>query len=181
MRPLSRLIAMLGIAGALSSVGACGWIEAVRGEAETGRDGPPASSAAVPDASGGLDIADETGDGAGPRPPPLPRVKPKPKPPPPLAAAIPNAARAAADVVGLTEDELETLLGPPKSRAVAEPARIREYESTLCRVRLYLYVDLKTEKYKVLHLTTNPAGLDRTETGRCLTDIARLAARDGAR
>jgi hypothetical protein len=105
-------------------------------------------------------------------------VKPKP---PPLAAAIPKAARAAADVVGLTEDEIEMLLGPPKSRAVAEPARIREYESTLCRIRLYLYVDLKTEKYKVLHLTTNPAGLDRTETGRCLTDIARLAARDGER
>ncbi|MPY71471.1 MAG: hypothetical protein GEU92_15460 [Alphaproteobacteria bacterium] len=178
MRPLPRIIATLGAAGVLSSVGACGWIESVRSEAETGRNGASASSAAVPGDSGGLDITDETGSGAGLRPPPLPRVKPKP---PPLAAAVPGVAGAAAGVVGLTEDELETLLGPPKSRAVAEPARIREYESTICRIRLYLYVDLKTEKYKVLHLTTNPAGLDRTETGRCLTDIARLAAQGGGR
>jgi len=178
MRPLSRMIAILGVAAVLSSVGACGWIESVRGEAETGRDGRPASSAAVPDGFEGLDITDETGAGGGLKPPPLPRVKPVP---PPAAAAIPQAASVSADIVGLTEDELETLLGPPKSTAVAEPARIREYESTLCRIRLYLYVDLKTEKYKVLHVTTNPAELDTTETRRCLTDIARLGAQGGGR
>ena len=178
MRPLSRMIAMLGAAAMLSSVGACGWIESVRGEAETGGDGPPASSAAVPDSFEGLDITAETGAGGGLRPPPLPRVKPKP---PATAAVIPQAASLSADVVGLTEDELEAMLGPPKSAAVAEPARIREYESTLCRIRLYLYVDLKTEKYKVLHVTTNPAELNTTETQRCLTDIARLSAQGGGR
>jgi hypothetical protein len=99
--------------------------------------------------------------------PPLPRAKPKPPQPGGSAPVVEASA-----VMGLSETEVEILLGPPQYATIAPPARIRDYEDSGCKLRLYLYVDLKTQLYRVLHLETSAGVHDVHDTGICLTRLA---------
>lgn len=169
MRTVSRWLAALGLLAVAATVSSCNWIGTGLhiDAAQAGAQQPGASDVADMDALDGEAAA------ARRKPPPAPKVKPRP---PSAVAAAPADVDAAA-VVGLSEDQVENLLGPPKSQAVLPPARIREYVNRECTLRLYFYVDLKTSQYRVLHLETASEGSGADETRHCLTQIARHATR----
>jgi|GEM_PF-2799069 len=95
-----------------------------------------------------------------------PRPKDKPSVPPQIKPGLAtgdetdhnrkSVALTAKTLLGLSEREVAVLLGPAKETLVAPPSRILEYRFPDCDVTLYLYANLVTRDYAVLHMESNP-------------------------
>lgn len=70
----------------------------------------------------------------------------------PVAAAPPPPPTASPDrLLGLTEASLEIWLGPPQQRLNAAPARVWRYTENQCHLDAFLYLDMQTKEFHVLH------------------------------
>ncbi len=95
-----------------------------------------------------------------------PRPKDKPSVPPTINPGLAtgdetdhnrkSVALTAKTLLGLSEREVAVLLGPAKETFVVPPSRILEYRFPDCDVTLYLYANLMTRDYAVLHMESNP-------------------------
>ncbi len=85
---------------------------------------------------------------APPTPPPEPPravhvIPPPPRPAPPPPAEI--------KLVGLSEDEVQALLGPPATAADQPPAKVWQYRAGNCAVDVYFYLDVGRNAFYALH------------------------------
>ena len=71
-------------------------------------------------------------------------VLPAPAPPPQPPSLAPDV------VIGLDEEQTEILLGKPGEIKAQPPATVWEYRMQGCALDLYFYVDLASQKRKVL-------------------------------
>lgn len=82
-----------------------------------------------------------------PAPPPkATRVVPPPPPPAPTPAPPPDLK-----VVGLSQDEIQSLLGQPSTTADRPPAKVWQYRSGDCVVDIYFYLDVGRNAFYALH------------------------------
>jgi len=88
-----------------------------------------------------------------PLPKPRPRIAARPRsepsappqqPPQPVPSADPN------QVVGMTEAEATSLIGPPNRSDVEPPARVWVYDGERCTLRVFFYLDLGREAFRAL-------------------------------
>lgn len=85
---------------------------------------------------------------APPAPPPeAPRAARVVPPPPPPAPSPATEIK----LVGLSEDEVQALLGPPSTAAEQPPAKVWEYRAGNCAVDVYFYLDVGRNAFYALH------------------------------
>ncbi len=109
-------------------------------------------------------------------PPPAPeRARLAPAPPPrPAPQPLPELK-----VVGLSQPETETLLGPPTTASDRPPAKVWEYRIPDCALDVYFYLDVGRNAFYALHYdspTLNSSGASATVSvpdaaDRCLRRI----------
>lgn len=80
--------------------------------------------------------------------------------------------------VGLSEYEIRNLLGPNVAVIIASPAKIMEYNFKRCRVMFYLYTNIDTNIYTVLHVITKRTGKKSFHRRHC---VAMVKAAGGGR
>lgn len=115
-----------------------------------------------------------------PGPPPAPpRAAHVVPPPPPPAPAPPTEIK----LVGLSEDEVQTLLGPPNTASDRPPAKVWQYRSGTCAVDVYFYLDVGRNAFYALHYdspaptssgtpaTAPVSAHDHDAADRCLTRV----------
>lgn len=73
--------------------------------------------------------------------------------------------------VGLSEYEIRNLLGPNDAVIIASPAKIMEYNFKRCRVMFYLYTNIETNLYTVLHVITKRTGKKSLHDRRCVAMV----------
>lgn len=83
-------------------------------------------------------------------PPPAPQKPTRAVPPPPPPAPAP-APTPDLKVVGLSQEEIQTLLGQPSAVADRPPAKVWEYRSENCVVDIYFYLDVGRNAFYALH------------------------------
>src|SRR5262245_12302514 len=66
-------------------------------------------------------------------------------------AAVPPPTASAERLLGLTESSVEIWLGPPQQRLDAAPARVMRYVENGCHLDAFLYLDMQTKEFHVLH------------------------------
>lgn len=82
-------------------------------------------------------------------------------------------------LIGLSEQEIRTLLGPANVTVISTLSQILEYRFDGCRVRLHLYADIKTEIYRVLHLEKLAVGREPEPRTRCFAMIDDFSSYEG--
>jgi hypothetical protein len=103
-----------------------------------------------------------------PRPP-----RPKVKPPVPPENAPEGPVKVSPEfLVGLSEPEVAMVLGPASARLFSTPSQILVYRFGQCRLQLFLYADLKTEIYRVLHLKRHALGGRSRGEKQCFASVA---------
>lgn len=139
---------------------------------------PPAPTAAVPERLAGIV------PGRKPAPPPetAPTLEPETVPiletaslagdepaaaPPPL----PALAIDAAELIGLDQPGIESVLGAPSLRQDAAPAKIWWYGAGECMLSVFFYLDLKDQRFRAVsyEFTGEDGGTDGER--RCLGQI----------
>jgi hypothetical protein len=83
---------------------------------------------------------------------------------------------------GLAADEVHSLLGAPDRVREAPPATVWTYASTACLLEVYFYMDLGSQKLRVLAHDISAVG--RTNAQRAISSCAtqiRAESRDGKR
>ncbi len=106
--------------------------------------------------------------------PPLPpRRPPRPAPVEPM-----DVSR----LVGLDPDEVRKLLGAPDRTREANSATVWAYASNACLLEVYFYMDLGSQKLRVLAYDINTVGRanDQRASNGCANQI-RAESRDGKR
>lgn len=112
-----------------------------------------------------------------PKPPPrqpAPSVAkpatPAPVPPPPAVTVTPAPPppRAPLSVIGLSEAEVEALLGPPEARATEGAGRTWRYGAGGCAATLFFFLDVSRNGFYVLDQKAD--GVDGA--GACLRRVA---------
>ena len=92
---------------------------------------------------------------------------------PPAPIAPPAAAVAATGdrLLGLSEASLEIWLGPPQQRLDQAPARVWRYVESQCHLDTFLYLDMQTKEFHVLHyeVASNDGSAQRKD--ECLRQI----------
>jgi hypothetical protein len=126
-----------------------------------------------------------------PAPPPPSPAPPAPAPEAPRAVRVvpppPRPAPAPPSeikLVGLSEDEVQALLGPPSSATDQPPAKVWQYRAGNCAVDVYFYLDVGRNAFYALHYDnpapTSPgspvqatvsAAHDHDAADRCLTRV----------
>lgn len=71
-------------------------------------------------------------------------------------------------LLGLSEREVAILLGPAAATLESPPSKVLQYRFPGCDLKLFLYANLQTGDYAVLHLETHP-GAAKTGTGAVCT------------
>lgn len=106
---------------------------------------------------------------------PVPRNKP---PAPPtreqLQALGVREARplTSGSVIGLEFDEVQRLLGEPALRLDEPPARIWQYQTAECTLRLTFFPEVKTQRYRSLSVALRNTDEDTEDArSRCLNAI----------
>jgi hypothetical protein len=102
-------------------------------------------------------------------------------PPPPRPAPAPAAE---IKLVGLSESEVQALLGPPSTAADQPPAKVWQYRAGNCAVDVYFYLDVGRNAFYALHYDspapTSPgspgpatvsAAHDHDAADRCLSRV----------
>lgn len=89
-----------------------------------------------------------------PAPTPLTPAPPKatravPPPPPPAPVPAPDLK-----VVGLSQEEIQSLLGQPSAMAERPPAKVWQYRAESCVVDIYFYLDVGRNAFYALHYDT---------------------------
>lgn len=137
------------------------------------------AAGAVAGCEGLLPPAQPTAPASLPAPPPAapPRATHAVPPPPPPAPAPPTEIK----LVGLGEDEVQTLLGPPNTTFDRPPAKVWQYRSGSCAVDVYFYLDVGRNAFYALHYdspaptssgTPAPATVSAQDAAdRCLTRV----------
>lgn len=85
-------------------------------------------------------------------------------------------------LVGLDPDDVRKLLGAPDRVREANPATVWAYASNACLLEVYFYMDLGSQKLRVLAYDINTAGRanDQRASNGCANQI-RAESRDGKR
>jgi hypothetical protein len=110
---------------------------------------------------------------------------PQPAEPPRVRLAPPAAPRPAPQplpdvkLVGLSQPETETLLGPPTAASDRPPAKVWEYRAGDCTLDVYFYLDVGRNAFYALHYdspTLNSSGAPATASvpdaaDRCLRRV----------
>lgn len=126
-------------------------------------------------------------------PPPMPPpVAVAPAPPDPVKAPVPlnkppapptreqlqalgvGEARplTSGSVIGLEFDEVQRLLGEPALRLDEPPARIWQYQTAECTLRLTFFPEVKTQRYRSLSVALRNTDEDTEDArSRCLNAI----------
>jgi hypothetical protein len=126
----------------------------------------------------GLGPATPAASPAPPGPPPeAPRTAHVVPPPPPPAPSPLTEIK----LVGLSEDEVQALLGPPAVAADRPPAKVWQYRAGSCSVDVYFYLDVGRNAFYALHYdspaptssgTPAPATVSAHDAAdRCLTRV----------
>ena len=110
-----------------------------------------------------------------PLPKPRPRLAARSRTQPPAQGPQPQPEAAPSSdpnqVVGMTEAEATSLIGPPHRSAVEPPARVWVYDSEGCTLRVFFYLDLGREAFRALTWSiANPAG-EGPDEWRCFGKI----------
>jgi hypothetical protein len=102
-------------------------------------------------------------------------------------AAIPTPADLAAPpakLIGLTEQETVTLLGPPNAQWDRPPAKVWHYQGPDCAVDVFFYLDVSRNEFSALRTMAAggdgvaPAAANSSSNGQqCLTRIRDVAQR----
>ena len=118
---------------------------------------------------------------APPPPAPPPEAPPRaahavPLPPPPAPPPLTEIK-----LVGLSQDEVQALLGPPSTAAERPPAKVWQYRAGNCAVDVYFYLDVGRNAFYALHYdspaptsagTPAPATVSAHDAAdRCLTRV----------
>jgi hypothetical protein len=85
-------------------------------------------------------------------PPPVPQAAAAPKPIKPAIKAPVKSTPRLKPVVGLKSGQVTAYLGRPDFIRKDAPAKIWQYQSSLCILDLFLYEEKKDGAYKVTHL-----------------------------
>jgi hypothetical protein len=112
-----------------------------------------------------------------PAPPPAEpsRARLAPAPPPrPAPLPLPELK-----LVGLSQPETETLLGPPTAASDRPPAKVWQYQTADCTLDVYFYLDVGRNAFYALHYdspTLNSSGAPATASvpdaaDRCLRRV----------
>jgi len=115
-------------------------------------------------------------------PPETTTAKPvAPEPPPPPQAAVPlpehkpdDATNTAAPVVdpkqlvGLTFDQTQSLLGQPAKKEEKPPAEVWTYDNEGCELDIFFYADIKTREFHALTYEVKDAQSTGGSNEQCL-------------
>ncbi len=82
-------------------------------------------------------------------------------------------------MVGLSQPETESLLGPPTTSSDRPPAKVWEYRTNDCALEVYFYLDVGRNAFYALHYdspTLNSSGVPATASvpdaaDRCLRRV----------
>ncbi len=113
----------------------------------------------------------------------FPRPANKPSVPPKAKSAKPAVGKGGRDILdlndqmllGLSEREVAILLGPAAETLVSPPSRVLEYRFPGCELKLFLYANLETGDYAVLHLEANVSVAKTGPDAVCTARIPRQA------
>lgn len=94
-----------------------------------------------------------------PRQPPVPPAKP------PIAQLDPQR------LVGLNENAVTDLIGPPNEVRNESPARVWRYNGNKCSVDVLFYFDLTQQEFRALTYSVEPAGRSDLAQRICLGGI----------
>ena len=96
------------------------------------------------------------------------RAVPVPVPRPALPSPPPEIK-----LVGLSQEETETLLGPPSTLLDRPPAKVWQYRAGDCAVDVYFYLDVGRNAFYALHYDTpGPTSSGATTTTASASDAA---------
>jgi hypothetical protein len=92
---------------------------------------------------------------------------------PPTPASVGIAARPSspAGVIGLTQQQVELLLGPPMEQTDMAPAQAWRYRGDRCTLELYFYIDVKSRIFRTLSYDMIPREADAGARRRCLAEL----------
>lgn len=108
--------------------------------------------------------------GNAPAAPPPPAEPPKPKPKPIDPARNRPSARLE-QVIGLSLDQAQRLLGPPYMRTEMPPAKILAYDGGSCTLKVFFYLDLDSDQYRALAYEIKGGEDSDSARQRCLSEI----------
>ena len=167
----SRILTLFLISGAIA---ACSTAETPPPTSQTEQDSlaVPAEWFLTDSDSADIDVGRLTAA------PPRPKVKPA-SPPRPASKRSSSAAEQKKSIevtpdflLGLSDKQVAMLLGPAKVTVVTTPSQVFEYRFGHCRLRLYLYADVRTETYRVLHIERQADGGKPKDGKRCFAKLA---------
>ncbi len=96
-------------------------------------------------------------------------LPPLPTPPPPRGPAAqpvdPNK------LVGLSQEEVRRLIGPPSSTREEPPAVVWSYGSPGCGLDVSFYLDLATQTFRALAYDLKPKGAHGLQGSACLASL----------
>jgi len=98
-------------------------------------------------------------------------LPPVPTPPPSLRPIEPQR------LVGLTQPEVQALLGAPSAVREQPPSLVWTYRTSDCGLELFFYLDLATKAYKALTYDIKPRHPGGAEGGFCVAELHRAALR----
>ena len=98
-------------------------------------------------------------------------LPPLPTPPPPVRPFEPQR------LVGLTQPEVQALLGAPAAVREQPPALVWAYRGSDCALELSFYLDLASKAYKALTYDIKPRRPGGAEGGFCIAELRNAAAR----
>lgn len=116
---------------------------------------------------------------AQPAEPAKPAPVPKSKPPAPMTeeqrvALGANESRplTTGNVIGLELEEVRRLLGEPTLKLDEPPARIWQYQTASCTLRLTFFPEVKTQRYRTLSVQLGNSDEDTEDAkSRCLNAV----------
>lgn len=101
----------------------------------------------------------------------------------PSTAAVPNAPATAPAaqydpdrLVGLSESEALSLLGPPAEKSDSPPSRVWTYRSESCDVKLFFYPEVGGTAYRTLTYEINDRNPADTTHGGCVGGLVKAHA-----
>lgn len=83
--------------------------------------------------------------------------------------AVPRAADV--NVIGLSPEETEALLGIPRSKRDEAPAKVWRYAASDCVVDIYFYLDVTKDRLSALNVAGAETRADSAETQDCLNRV----------
>lgn len=84
---------------------------------------------------------------------------------------------SSAAFVGLTEQQIDTLLGPPTERMDLAPAQAWRYRGDRCVLELFLYIDVKSRVFRALRSDVVADEDSVVGRDRCLAELETHAHR----